>query len=160
MNPPDLNATRTNEVVFTRQQSVADLIERQIEAATRALDAALYRFNIQRLAHALDQARKRAIRVRLVLDRNKYDESRATAELLQNSGFNFRLTYGRKGRSSKMHHKFAIIDGETVLTGSYNWTLGSEEQNYENLVILREPAQVELYVREFEALWTNAEEIK
>ena len=57
-----------------------------------------------------------------------------------------------------MHHKFAILDNHTVLTGSYNWTPESEEQNYENLLVLREPAQVEAYQREFEALWEASRE--
>jgi phosphatidylserine/phosphatidylglycerophosphate/cardiolipin synthase-like enzyme len=55
-----------------------------------------------------------------------------------------------------MHHKFVILDQQTVLTGSYNWTLESEDENYENLVILEEAQPVEAYTREFEALWTGA----
>ncbi len=148
------------DVVLTRVCSVAEVIERQIQAATISLDAALYRFNNQRLAYALDTARRRGVRIRLVLDRNKYEESRATQELLAGGRFPFRLAYGRQGPGSKMHHKFAILDRKTVLTGSYNWTLCSEEQNYENLLIFRERQQVERYAHEFEALWADAEDIR
>lgn len=148
------------EVIFTRAESAAESIERMIQTTTVSVDAALYRFNNQRLARALDQAARRGIRIRLVLDRNKYEESRATQELLSDGRFPFRLTYGRQGPGSKMHHKFAILDGSTVLTGSYNWTLGSEQQNYENLLIFRQPEQIKLYVHEFEALWEQAEDIK
>jgi phosphatidylserine/phosphatidylglycerophosphate/cardiolipin synthase-like enzyme len=56
-----------------------------------------------------------------------------------------------------MHHKFVILDGAAVLTGSYNWTTESEEQNYENLVILSDPAQVRTFQEEFEELWREAE---
>ena len=37
-----------------------------------------------------------------------------------------------------MHHKFAILDGQTAITGSYNWTVESDEENFENLVILHD----------------------
>ncbi len=148
-----------SEVVFTRTKSVAESIERLIQAATISVDAALYRFNNQGLASALDDAKRRGVRIRLILDRNKYEESRATQELLADGRFPFRLAYGRQGPGSKMHHKFAILDRETVLTGSYNWTLGSEDQNYENLLILREREQVERYTREFEALWADAKSL-
>jgi phosphatidylserine/phosphatidylglycerophosphate/cardiolipin synthase-like enzyme len=48
------------------------------------------------------------------------------------------------------HNKFAIIDGRRVLTGSYNWTLKSEE-NWENLLILDCPALAKSYESEWEA---------
>ena len=55
-----------------------------------------------------------------------------------------------------MHHKFAILDGRTALTGSYNWTLESEEENYDHLVILQDPQVLESYRREFDLLWQEA----
>ncbi len=57
-----------------------------------------------------------------------------------------------------MHHKFAILDQRMALAGSYNWTLESEEQNYESLPLIREPELVEIFQQEFEALWTAAAE--
>ncbi len=144
------------EILMTREGSVAGAIQRMVQTATTSVDAALYRFNNPQLAHALQQAAQRGLRVRLVLDRNKYEESRATRELLSNGRIPFRLFYGRQGRRSKMHHKFVILDEHTALTGSYNWTLESEEENYENVLILRDPEQLQAYRREFEALWADA----
>jgi phosphatidylserine/phosphatidylglycerophosphate/cardiolipin synthase-like enzyme len=146
------------EVVFTRGVSVTELIERQLQGTTTSLEAALYRFNNPRLARALEDAARRGVRIRLLLDRNKYEESPAAREVLSNGRIPFRLLFGREGRGSKMHHKFVILDGRAVLTGSYNWTLESEHQNYENLLILRAPEEVEPYAREFEMLWATATE--
>ena len=126
-----------------------------LRTTSRSIDAALYRLNHPRLARALEEAVERGVRVRLVVDGSKYNESRATQELLARAIIPFRLAHGRQGRGSKMHHKFVILDQQTVLTGSYNWTLESEGENYENLVILEEAQPVEAYTREFEALWTG-----
>jgi phosphatidylserine/phosphatidylglycerophosphate/cardiolipin synthase-like enzyme len=58
-----------------------------------------------------------------------------------------------------MHHKFALLDNSVVLTGSYNWTFASEEENYDNVLILREPRLVGIYQAEFEALWAEAAQV-
>ena len=143
------------EVKFARSESVADVIMRLMHEACSSIDGALYRFNHPGLAHALEEAVRRGTRVRLLVDGNKYKESRVTQELLSGAVIPFRLAFGRQGRGSKMHHKFVILDQQTVLTGSYNWTLESEDENHENLIILRDPNPVEAYSREFEALWSG-----
>ncbi len=144
------------EVKFTRSESVAEFIVGLLCQASSSIDAALYRFSHPGLAQALKEAARRGIRVRLVVDGNKYQESRSSQELLAGELIPFRLAFGRRGRGSKMHHKFVVLDQRMVLTGSYNWTTESEAENYENLVILRDAQVVEAYTREFEALWTGA----
>ncbi len=148
-----------SEVYMTREGSVSAVVERMIQDTTTALDAALYRFDSPCLAQALEGAARRAVRIRLVLDHGKYEEAAATRELLARTRVPFRLLYGRKGPRSKLHHKFAILDSRTVLTGSYNWTLESEEQNYDHMLVLRESTAVETYRREFEALWDAGKEV-
>src|SRR5208337_2091857 len=113
------------DVKFARSESVADAITSLLHGASNSIDAALYRFNHPGLAHALEEAAERGVRIRLLVDGNKYKESRTTQELLSGAIIPFRLAFGRQGRGSKMHHKFVILDQQTVLTGSYNWTLES-----------------------------------
>ncbi|HEY6292854.1 MAG TPA: phospholipase D-like domain-containing protein, partial [Terriglobia bacterium] len=70
-------------------------------------------------------------------------------------GIPYRLLHGRSGVGSKMHHKFVVLDGQTVASGSYNWTMESEERNHENLIVLRAPELATAYVMEFESLWNK-----
>ena len=144
------------EIKFARTESVADVITRLLHEASSSIDAALYRFNHPGLAQALEEAAQRGVHVRLLVDGNKYKESRTTQELLAGGIIPFRLAFGRQGRGSKMHHKLVILDQQTVLTGSYNWTLESEDENHENLLILQDAHPVEDYTREFAALWSEA----
>jgi len=144
------------EIKFARRESVADVIMGLLREASSSINAALYRFNHPGLAQALEEAAQRGVRIRLLVDGNKYKESRTTQELLAGAIIPFRLAFGRQGRGSKMHHKFVILDQKTVLTGSYNWTLESEDENHENLLILKDAQPVEDYTREFEALWSGA----
>ncbi|HZD41304.1 MAG TPA: phospholipase D-like domain-containing protein, partial [Terriglobales bacterium] len=53
-----------------------------------------------------------------------------------------------------MHQKFAVIDRQTVFTGSYNWTHAAESLNDENLLLFRDAAPLaEEYRATFFLLW-------
>ena len=146
------------EVVFTRSASGAGAIERLIRSATESVVAALYRFNSPQLAAALKEARERGAAVRVCLNNNDhYEENRNAQAALARMGIAFRLSQGRSGKGSKMHHKFLVIDGRTTATGSYNWTPESEARNYENLIVLRDPEVASAYAKEFEELWNEAQ---
>ena len=147
------------EALFTRERSVAEFIEGLIGNVKTSFDAALYRFNGRRIARALEEASQRGVQIRLVIDQGKFEESQSTQDLLEKGKFNFRLSRGRGDGDSKMHHKFALLDDSLVLTGSYNWTRESEEENYDNLVVLGEPEAAKVYRQEFELLWKDAKQI-
>jgi phosphatidylserine/phosphatidylglycerophosphate/cardiolipin synthase-like enzyme len=88
-----------------------------------------------------------------LVDRNKYQETPTTRKLLTGSSLPFQSIYGRKQKGSKLHHKFAVLDRHIVLTGSYNWTVDSEERNFDHMLVLRDPDLVLAYQQEFERLW-------
>jgi mitochondrial cardiolipin hydrolase len=145
-----------NRALFTSRTSIASIIEELLGEARLSVDAALYRLTNPRLVRALEQAHHRGLRVRLLVDQMKYKETPATQELLAEIPIPFRTLTGRKGEGSKMHHKFAILDRKVILAGSYNWTLESERENYDDLLVLREPALVLEFQQEFDRLWSSA----
>ena len=52
-----------------------------------------------------------------------------------------------------IHHKFCIIDGKVIMTGSYNWTFFSENINRENMIVIKDdPSAIVSYNAEFELL--------
>lgn len=141
------------EPVFSRDASIAETIQRFIGQSETAVDAALYSFSSEDLLRSLFEARNRGIGVRLVTDWSKYDQNGWMRKLLADTRVPLKLLGGRNGSSSKMHHKFMILDNAIVLTGSYNWTPASETHNYENIVVIREPSSVLDYRCEFKRLW-------
>lgn len=53
-----------------------------------------------------------------------------------------------------MHHKFAIVDDEILINGSFNWTEQATFGNWENVIITSVPVKmVESYVDHFNSLW-------
>jgi len=144
---------KTVETVFSRDASIASAIRRLMGEAESSIDAALYRFSSEELFHCLLEAQNRKIQVRLLTDLSKYEQGKLTRKLLMYACLPYRLSRGRNGSNSKMHHKFLILDHSIVLTGSYNWTPASENQNFENMVVIREPDSVRHYRFEFNGLW-------
>ena len=52
-----------------------------------------------------------------------------------------------------MHHKFMLMDGDVLLTGSFNWTRQAIMGNNENILITNYEEVVKAYSGEFERLW-------
>ncbi len=56
-----------------------------------------------------------------------------------------------------LHHKFAVIDKQTVITGSHNWSNAANYHNDETLLIIRDnPIVAAHFDREFDRLYQNA----
>jgi phosphatidylserine/phosphatidylglycerophosphate/cardiolipin synthase-like enzyme len=65
-------------------------------------------------------------------------------------------------KSALLHHKTAIINGELLVNGSYNWSTSAETKNFENLMVIGGPEKQDLkmvsdFQAEFDALWNNPE---
>ena len=56
-----------------------------------------------------------------------------------------------------MHHKFAVIDDKTVITGSFNWSPSAAHQNDEVLLVIRSPQVAAHFTREMDRLWRTAD---
>ena len=78
------------------------------------------------------------------------------ATFLSNQGVPVRIDY----RYAIMHDKFILVDGETVETGSFNFTAAASEKNAENVLVLHDPTAAQQYAREWERLWGESEGMK
>jgi phosphatidylserine/phosphatidylglycerophosphate/cardiolipin synthase-like enzyme len=52
---------------------------------------------------------------------------------------------GCLGKNAIAHNKIMVIDGQTVITGSFNFTKAAEENNAENLLVIRSPELAATY---------------
>jgi phosphatidylserine/phosphatidylglycerophosphate/cardiolipin synthase-like enzyme len=55
----------------------------------------------------------------------------------------------RDGNQALLHHKVIIIDDQTVITGSFNYSKNAEESNNENTLIIKSPKIVRFYNQEY-----------
>lgn len=57
-----------------------------------------------------------------------------------------------------LHHKFCIIDGKQVISGSYNWTYAAQ-RNHENVVFFSQPEVVKDFRQAYDELLDHAREV-
>lgn len=60
-------------------------------------------------------------------------------------------------RGDKLHHKFAVLDGRAVISGSFNWSPSAAFQNDETLLLIRSPLLARHFEAEVDRLWRGAE---
>ncbi len=56
----------------------------------------------------------------------------------------------------KLHHKFAIIDDHSVISGSQNWSISANKSNDEALIIINNHTVSQHFVQEFQRLYHSA----
>jgi phosphatidylserine/phosphatidylglycerophosphate/cardiolipin synthase-like enzyme len=71
---------------------------------------------------------------------------------LLNAGYDVRLD----NNPATFHHKVIIIDGQIVVTGSFNFSQNATTSNDENLLIIHNPAIAALYENEFNKWYAQA----
>lgn len=139
------------EVCFSPLQDCSQIVLLQLAAADKTVDLALYSLTKDNIAEAIIATFKRGVKVRLVIDKTQAAGRNADDEKLEAAGIPVKRMRGMK--SGLMHHKFAIIDGKTILTGSYNWTKGGTYKNSENLIVMDD--LIMRYQIEFDTLWNK-----
>jgi len=60
------------------------------------------------------------------------------------------------GNKRTFHHKVFVLDGETVITGSLNFSDNANDSNDENVLIVHNADIAQLYLQEFDRRWAEA----
>lgn len=134
------------EAYFSRSGQIQKHLLTDIAQTQKTLDIALFELTAKPLIRALEEAHRRGVYIRLVID---------TGVEHVPVGIDVRRLGGRQGQGI-MHNKFAVFDERCVTTGSYNWTNNAEHTNYENMIREDDPDIVHAYQMEFSRLWSDA----
>jgi len=124
-----------------------------IEHATSTIDIALYSFTDNDLGDAVKKAARRKVNVRVLLDstQEKANGGEYTRSLQEDK----RIKVVIEHVTGYMHHKFAVIDGQIVVTGSYNWSDNADKNNFENVVVIESQGIAAVFTSEFNRLWST-----
>ncbi len=141
------------EVHFSPEDGCAEKVVREIARANEYVHIAMYYFSRQDIAQAVVEARNRGVEVKVFLDKSQYKRKWSKSRFLINEGVpvRFHTHYGL------MHNKFCVIDGERVLTGSFNWTKAGNARNDENFLIISDPEIARVFEEKFWRLWKTGE---
>jgi phosphatidylserine/phosphatidylglycerophosphate/cardiolipin synthase-like enzyme len=131
--------------------------------ACRTLELAQYDFHLgpetrEVVVEAIQAAAARGVAVRILYNvdhRNPIPvppPPEPDVELIKSLGVPEKAV---AGVPDLMHHKFVVRDGESVWTGSLNWTDDSWSRQENVVVTVESPELAGLFVRDFDELWTK-----
>jgi len=146
-----LNALAKTEVYFSLYDDPEAVIIKNIAEAEEFISIAMYTFTDIEIAQAILEARDRGIDIKIYLDRSQVKAKYSRSRYFVQNGIEVRIS----SNNYIMHNKFAVIDNEIVITGSYNWTASAGERNDENLLVIDDNYIVERYQDQFNNLWDN-----
>ena len=134
------------EVCFTlAAQDCGAFAVAAIEAARRSLLVQAYNFTEPRIVAAIIAAHRNGVAVAVIVDKITARQRGEGVDAVAAAGI---PTFVDRGPRIA-HNKVMVIDGETVLTGSFNWSVNAERFNAENIVALKSPALAAFYAENF-----------
>jgi phosphatidylserine/phosphatidylglycerophosphate/cardiolipin synthase-like enzyme len=110
---------------------------------------AIYRLDLWSLRDALTDAHQRGVAVRLVVE-----GAHQTAPEIE-SLIARKIPVVADDRDPLMHHKFTVIDGFEVWTGSMNYTINGAYRNDNNMVRIFSHEIAENFTQEFEEMFVE-----
>lgn len=129
-------------VFFSPNGRCTEAIIKEIDNAKTDIYVQAYSFTSVPIAKALLSAFKRGVKVEAILDKSQRTAKYTSATFLANA----RIPTFIDDKHAIAHNKIMIIDGATVITGSFNFTKAAEERNAENLLIMRSKDLAKLYM--------------
>lgn len=133
--------------VTPMEQALLDLIH----AAAATIDVALFDLNRSSVVNALLAAHNRGVTVRVVGDDEEAAKPAYSASYtaLSDGGIPLR----NDAHAALQHNKFMVFDGQTVWTGSTNFSDTGLTLNANNSLVITSPHLAAAYTAEFEEMW-------
>ena len=144
----------TAELITTTQTGMETALLTLINNASTSLDLAIYGLNRQSVIDALIAAHNRGVTVRVVGD----DEAATVSyqpyyQMLTAAGIPIVTD---TSLSIIQHNKFLVVDGQTVWTGSTNWTDTGFTLNANNSIVITDTTLAAVYTTEFTEMWNGS----
>jgi phosphatidylserine/phosphatidylglycerophosphate/cardiolipin synthase-like enzyme len=154
-------------------RSVNGLINQTLAQAHQSIDLALFVFSDQQLSNQLNAEHRQGVQIRALIDPGfAYRDYSEALDLLGIQLADNQCRYRKDNAPWKtpitavgtpqlpkgdlLHHKFAVIDQQIVVSGSQNWTEAANRNNDENLLVINNATVAAHFEREFERLYSGA----
>ena len=122
------------EVYFSPNGGCTEAVVRELNRARETVLVQAYSFTSAPIAKAMVNAFRRGVDVQVILDESQRSDRYSSADLVTHA----RIPTFIDAKHAIAHNKIIVIDGETVLTGSFNFTKAAEEHNAENLLVIHD----------------------
>ncbi len=126
----------------------------ELRKANTSIHIAVAWFTDTEIFEQLCEKAASGVRVELMVVNDSINRNSSIEhERLRGLGGVFMMVGDKKKSSAIMHNKFCVIDGSTVITGSYNWSRQAQ-QNSENITVISDhPELARQFIQEFESIF-------
>ncbi|WP_243366490.1 phospholipase D family protein [Fundidesulfovibrio soli] len=143
----DLRLDCPAQVFFSPKGGCTEAIEALLDQAAVSVYVQAFGFTAPRIREALIRAQKRGVQVLALVDKSNRENPRSIAPALREAGVEVLVD----DQHAIAHNKLMLVDGRTVLTGSFNFTASAEKDFAENVLILHSPELAAIYLENFRA---------
>jgi len=141
------------DIYFSPKGGAAGAVVGALDAAKQTVFVQAYSFTNKAIAEALLHAHQRGVVVHVILDKSAVKDRYSEADFVAHSGISLLID----AKHPIAHNKIMIIDGETVITGSFNFTNQAEEHNAENLLVIHDRGMADRYLMNWHDHETHSE---
>jgi phosphatidylserine/phosphatidylglycerophosphate/cardiolipin synthase-like enzyme len=138
------------EVYFSPDDGVQKRFVELVNAAEQSIYFMAFSFTSDPIGQAVRERAAIGVTVAGVMDESQVKSNIGTEfDAFKQAGLDVYLG----GIEGQMHHKIMIIDGKTVIFGSYNFTNSAETRNDENLIIIHSQQVAAQFIVEFQRVY-------
>ncbi len=138
---------------FSPEDGVERRICERLRRARRSVRFLAFSFTSSAIAAEMASCARRGVSVSGVVERDGSAAWYSQYVRMRIEGIDVKLDTNDDGY---MHHKVIIIDDETVIVGSYNFTANASRNNDENLLFIDDPGIAAEYLAEFLRIYRTA----
>ncbi len=140
------------ENYFAPEDDVAQKILARLTPAAQTIDFMAFSFTDDAIGAAILARAQAGVKVRGVFETTGSETKYSEYGKLKQAG----LDVLQDGNPYLMHHKVFIVDGKTVIFGSFNFSQNAETENDENLLIIDDAALAQQFQAEFARVYDQA----
>lgn len=140
-------------VYFSPKGGAEEAIVKELDNAKTSIQVQAYSFTSAPIAKALVAAHEKGVKVEIILDKSNLAAQYTSGPFVAKAGIPTKMDAAHP----IAHNKIMIIDGETVITGSFNFTKQAEEKNAENLLVIRDKNLAARYIENWKVHMEHSE---
>jgi phosphatidylserine/phosphatidylglycerophosphate/cardiolipin synthase-like enzyme len=140
------------QVLFAAEDEAISHLVPLVENAQESIRIMAYSFTHDALGEAVLQRAQKGVDVKGIFETRGSQTEYSELTIL----YCAKVPVRQDGNPGSFHHKVIVIDEQTTITGSLNFSNNADESNDENVVVIENETIADRYLQEFERRWDEA----
>ena len=145
------------ENYFAPEKELAPIIGDLVNTAQNEILFMAFSFTIDLIGEPMLDRAEAGVTVRGVFETTGSESDFSYYGDMKDSGL-ANIQVRQDGNPRIMHHKVIIIDQQTVIFGSFNFSNSANDSNDENIIVVHDPTFTSFFVEEFNTVWGEAKQ--